>query len=259
MQPTSTPSSETRNGLSSLASPGVEDAQILIVEDHRATRTFLADNLAADGFDPIEAETARDAWRLLETRAPDLAIVDLGLPDRDGLELLQEVRDCDRVAGRVNPHLPMLILSGRGSELDRVRGFERGCDDYLVKPYSYPELRARVNALLRRSHGRPRAGRLRVAALELDPVSRQVWLHGEPVGLSKKEYALLRALASDPSRVFTRDELLRGVWGYRSLVPTRTLDTHAHRLRRKLCSRGDTFVINVWGVGYRLVDGGIGD
>lgn len=233
-------------------------AMILIVEDHRATRTFLADNLSADGFELLEADCASDARRLLETRVPDLAIVDLGLPDRDGLELLREVRESDRVAGRLDPDLPLLILSGRVGELDRVRGFERGCDDYVIKPFSYPELRARVRALLRRNRRRPRAGKLRIGPLELDPVSRQVWLRGEQLELSKKEFALLRALASDPSRVFTREELLRGVWGYRSLVPTRTLDSHAHRLRKKLCASGDKFVVNVWGVGYRLVDGSIG-
>lgn len=239
---------------------GMERAQatILIVEDHDTTRSFLADNLAADGYELIEADCAQDARRLMETRVLDLAIVDLGLPDRDGLELLREVRDSDRIAGRLDPDLPLLVLTGRVGELDRVRGFERGCDDYVVKPFSYPELLARVAALLRRNRGRPRVGRLRIGCLELDPLSRQVWLHGEQLALSKKEFALLRALAADPTRVFTREELLRGVWGYRSLVPTRTLDSHAHRLRKKLCASGDRFVVNVWGIGYRLVDGSIG-
>ncbi|MBV9049081.1 MAG: response regulator transcription factor, partial [Solirubrobacterales bacterium] len=221
------------------------------------TRKFLADNLSADGYELIEADCARDARRLMETRPVDLAIVDLGLPDRDGLELLREVRESDRLVGRVDPDLPLLVLTGRAGELDRVRGFERGCDDYVTKPFSYPELLARVGALLRRNRRRPRVGRLRVGPLELDPLSRQVWLRGQQLELSKKEFALLRALASDPTRVFTREELLRGVWGYRALVPTRTLDSHAHRLRRKLCVSGDRFLVNVWGVGYRLVDGSI--
>lgn len=233
-------------------------AKILLIEDHRATRKFLADNLSADGYELLEADCARDAQRLMDTRILDLAIIDLGLPDRDGLELVREVRESDRVAGRVDPDLPLLVLTGRVGELDRVRGFERGCDDYVIKPFSYPELLARVAALLRRNRRRPRLGRLRIGPLELDPVSRQVWLRGEQLSLSKKEFALLRALASDPTRVFTREELLRGVWGYRALVPTRTLDSHAHRLRRKLSGSGDRFVVNVWGVGYRLVDGGIG-
>jgi DNA-binding response OmpR family regulator len=231
-------------------------ATILVVEDHCATRTFLADNLTADGFELLEAESIEDAERLMGTRFPDLAILDLGLPDGDGLDLLRRVRRADR-AGRADPELPMLILTGRAGELDRLRGFDRGCDEYVTKPFSYQELLARVRALLRRSSRRPNLGRLRVGALELDPASRQVWLHGEPLQLSKKEFALLRALAVEPARVLTREELLRGVWGFKTICPTRTIDSHAHRLRQKLNARGDKFVINVWGVGYRLVDGAV--
>jgi len=234
-----------------------QHATILVIEDHHATRTFLSDNLTADGFDVLEAETVSDARHLLERSFADLAIVDLGLPDGDGLELLAQVRDADRIAGRLDPDLPLLVLSGRVTELDLLRGFNRGCDDYMIKPFSYQELRARVRALLRRTRRRPGPGRLRIGSLEVDPLSRQVWLRGKPVALSKKEYALLRALAGDPTRVFTREELLRGVWGFRSLGHTRTLDSHAFRLRQKLNRDGDAFVVNVWGVGYRLVDGSL--
>jgi DNA-binding response OmpR family regulator len=232
-------------------------ATILLVEDHRATRTFLADNLAADGYEILASESATGAQRLIETKFPDLVIVDLGLPDRDGLELLRAVREADRVAARVDPDLPMLVLSGRASELERLRGFERGCDDYVIKPFSYPELHARIAALLRRTRLRPGAGRLRVGPLEIDPLSRQVWCNNELVALSKKEFSLLRALAGEPTRVFTREELLRGVWGFRSPGATRTLDSHASRLRKKLNRGGEAFVVNVWGVGYRLLDGGV--
>ena len=232
-------------------------ATIVLVEDHRPTRSFLAANLAMDGFELLEADCAADGQRLIETHYPDLAIVDLTLPDTDGLVLLRRVRDADRVIGQTDPDLPLLVLSGRGSELDRLRGFERGCDDYLVKPFSYQELVARVRALLRRTERRPGLGKLRVGVLELDPLARQVWIRGQLVELSKKEFGLLRALASEPTRVFTREELLRGVWGFRSLGATRTLDSHAFRLRKKLGRAGDRFVINVWGVGYRLVDGSL--
>jgi DNA-binding response OmpR family regulator len=232
-------------------------ATILVVEDHRPTRTFLADNLCADGFDVVEAESVSEARHGLESSFPDLAIVDLGLPDGDGLELLEQVRESDRVAARLDPDLPLLVLSGRVGELDRLRGFARGCDDYLVKPFSYFELSARVKALLRRTQRRPGTARVRIGSLEVDAVSRQVWLRGERVALSKKEYALLRALAAEPTRVFTREELLRGVWGFRAMGATRTLDSHAFRLRQKLNRGGDRFVVNVWGVGYRLVDGSI--
>jgi DNA-binding response OmpR family regulator len=235
-----------------------QTATVLVVEDHQITRRFLADNLSADGYEVIEAEDLGDARHQVETAFPDLAIVDLGLPDGDGLELLAHVRAADRIAGRLDPDLPLLVLSGRGGELDRLRGFDRGCDDYMLKPFSYHELSARVRALLRRSQRRPGTGRQRIGSLELDPLSRQVWVKGEPVSLSKKEFALLRALASEPTKVFSREELLRGVWGFMAMGQTRTLDSHAFRLRRKLNRSGDRFVINVWGIGYRLVDGGLG-
>lgn len=221
----------------------------------RGTRRFLADNLAADGYEPLEASTTTDARRLMASRMPEMAILDLGLPDQDGLDLLRELRESSACGGGLDSDLPVLILSGRATELDRVRGFARGCDDYLGKPFSYAELRARIEALLRRTRSRARLGRVRVGPLEIDPVARDVWLDGERVALSKKEYALLRALAREPARVFTREELLREVWGFQSIVPTRTLDSHASRLRRKLTTGQDRFIVNVWGIGYRLVDG----
>jgi DNA-binding response OmpR family regulator len=232
-------------------------ATILVVEDHTATRRFLADNLLADGYELLEAASAADGRRLIETDFPDLAIIDLGLPDGDGLGLLRAVRETDRISSRVDPDLPVLLVTGRGGELDRVRGFRNGADDYVVKPFSYPELVGRIDALLRRSRRRPNLGRLRVGPLEVDPMSRRVLVRGEPISLSKKEFALLRALAAEPRRVFTREELLRGVWGFKTIGVTRTLDSHAFRLRKKLNAGGDGFVVNVWGVGYRLVYGGV--
>jgi DNA-binding response OmpR family regulator len=233
---------------------------ILVVEDDRHTRTFLADNLAADGYEPIPAETAREAVRMLETRYPDLAILDLTLPDRDGLELLTQVREADGIASRIDPGLPVLVLTGRSGELHRLRAFEKGADDILQKPYSYPELRARVGALLRRNERSRHRGRLRVGGLTIDPAARSVTLNGRRVVVSQKEFALLRTLATDPTRVVPKEELLRHIWGFRvsgAHGSTRTLDSHACRLRQKLARDGDRFVVNVWGVGYRLVDGPI--
>ncbi len=238
-----------------LAGMNPTSATILIVEDHVTTRRFLADNLSADGYEPLEADTARDGRRLMSSHSPQLAIIDLGLPDRDGLELLRDVRQSDELLSPIDRHLPVIVLSGRAGELDRVRGFERGADDYLVKPFSYPELRGRIAAVLRRTCRSPSSNRLQVGPLEVDPLGREVRLAGEPIHLSKKEFALLRTLAEEPTRVFTRDELLRGVWGYLLPGTTRTLDSHASRLRRKLTRGGSAFVVNVWGVGYRLIDG----
>jgi DNA-binding response OmpR family regulator len=232
---------------------------ILIVEDDPVLSTFLADNLAADGYEPVVVETVHDGLREVQFRRPDLVVIDLGLPDGSGLDLIGRVRGADGLATRVDPRVPVIVLSGRSGELDRVRGFERGADDFVPKPFSYGELRLRIAAVLRRAERRPGLGRLTVGALEVDPAAREVLLRGSPVAVSQKEFALLRALAADPTRVMTKAELLRDVWGYRTLGTTRTLDSHACRLRNKLAVHGDRFVVNVWGVGYRLIDGPVAE
>ena len=229
--------------------------RVLIVEDHELTRRFLADNLSADGYDPLATDSVADARLLIATESPAIAVLDLGLADGDGLALLTELR---RPESELDPGLPVVILSGRATELDRVRGLERGADDYLAKPFSYPELRLRLAALLRRSDGRRGLGRISVRTLELDPRSREVWVRGEPIHLSRKEFALLALLARAPTNTYTRAELLREVWGFHtSEIKTRTLDSHAHRLRIKLSAPTDPYIVNVWGVGYRLIDPGL--
>ena len=230
---------------------------LLVVEDDAPTRTYLADNLTADGFELIVAETGPEALRLMQVRPPDLAVVDVGLPGSSGLDLISAIRSADGVATRINPELPLVIVSGRGTELDRLRGFERGADDYVLKPFSYAELRERIRVLLRRAGRLPRLGRIRVGDLEVDPASREVFLRGRRLRVSQKEFALLKALAAEPTRVFTKDELLRDIWGFCDLGATRTLDSHACRLRQKLQCEGDRFLVNVWGVGYRLIDGAV--
>ncbi len=236
-----------------------EPPAILIVEDDVPTCTFLADNLTADGYDVVCAASLADALRTLEHAGVDLAVVDVGLPDGSGLELIRKVREAGGPGSRIDPRLPLVVVSGRAGETDRVRGFERGADDFVAKPFAYGELRLRVAALLRRSRERRADGRLRVGELRLDPLAREVRVRGVRVTLSQKEFALLRTLASDPTRVWTKAELLRDVWGFRALGATRTLDSHACRLRQKLATQGDRFVVNVWGVGYRLVDGEVAE
>ena len=228
---------------------------VLLVEDDPVLRSFLSENLAADGFDPVEAGTAADGLRALEYKRPDIALVDLGLPDGSGLDLIARVRGAGGAGSRLDPGVPLLVVTGRDGELDRLRGFERGADDYVVKPFSYGELRMRILAVLRRSRGRRGAGALRVGELEIDPLAREARLRGTRVDLAQKEFALLHALACEPMRVFTKEELLRDVWGFRAPGATRTLDSHACRLRRKLGAQGDRFVVNVWGFGYKLLDG----
>jgi DNA-binding response OmpR family regulator len=228
---------------------------VLVVEDDESTARFVADNLAADGFRVALAAEAGEALRAIEVRRPDLVVLDLMLEGaRGGLELLDRVRKADGLASRIDPSLPVLVLSGRAAETDRVRGFARGADDYVTKPFSYAELVARVRALLRRADGRLRRGTLRIGELTIDPSTRAVRLAGEPVALSAKEFALLHALAADPARVVSKAELLRDVWGYASLGATRTVDAHACRLRKKLSGASRPFVQNVRGVGYRLTE-----
>lgn len=236
----------------------IDDARstLLVIEDDPATRTFLADNLEADGYSVRVAGGVREGVHELRTQFPDLVVLDVGLPDGSGLDLVRAVRRADGPTERVDPHTPMLVLSGRGAELDRIRGIEQGADDYLVKPFGYGELRARIAALLRRSQERTSRGATRVGALVVDPLSREVWLDEQPVELSQKEFELLRVLSGEPTRVFTKDELVQAVWNTRSLGSSRTLDSHACRLRLKLAGTEQRFVLNVWGVGYRLLDSG---
>jgi len=231
-----------------------ETASLVVCEDDRGTLEMLCDNLAADRFGVMPAPSASDALRLCRYNHPDLLLLDLGLPDAAGLDVLREIRDADGITSRFDPGLPVIVLTGRGAEADRVRGLDCGADDYLVKPFHYAELRARIGAVLRRDRG-TREGPCRVGEIVIDPARRKVWVGEREVILSKKEFGLLRVLAGDPSRVFSKRELLEAVWGYRGPSRTRTLDSHASRLRRKLDPEATRFVVNCWGVGYRLVDG----
>jgi DNA-binding response OmpR family regulator len=229
-------------------------ATVVVCEDDEPTLELLCDHLNADRYEALPAPSASDALRLCHYKQPDLMLLDLMLPDAAGLDVLREVRTADGATSKFDPELPVIVLSGRGSELDRVRGLREGADDYLVKPVHVPELVARVAAVLRRRRG-PREGPRRVGELVIDPATRAVRVGERSVELANKEFALLRALASDPTRVFTKEELLRDVWDFRSLGRTRTLDSHASRLRRKLDPEHARFVVNCWGVGYRLIDG----
>jgi DNA-binding response OmpR family regulator len=233
--------------------------KILIVGADRAARAFLGDNLTADGYEVLEAGAVSSARRLVQQSTVDLIVVDRSLPDADGLELLRFVRDSDQLAAQVDCDLPVIVIAEQASPLDRIRGFERGCDDYLSRQdLSYTELRARIGALLRRRRRVSTVARLRVGTLEIDALARQVWVDGVAVPLASKEFSLLVTLAREPGRVFKRAELMAAVWGWSdggtTAQRTRTLDSHASRLRRKLSAHGAIYVVNVWGVGYRLID-----
>jgi DNA-binding response OmpR family regulator len=209
---------------------------LLLAEPEPATRGFLERHLRQDGFEVVEALDG-DALELLDVARPDLVLA----ADSLAADLRRRALD-----------IPIIVLGRLDSDpVDRVRAFDGGCDDYLSRPFHYEELLARIRAVLRRVSP-PARERIVVGDLMIDRAARRVIVGAAPVLLAAKEYELLLKLAGEPTRVFTKEQLLREVWGFRSLGRTRTLDSHASRLRRKLAAAGGDFVRNVWGVGYSL-------
>src|ERR1700761_8484552 len=238
-----------------MLTPREEIATIVVCEDDGPTLDLLCEHLTADRFEVLPAPSAADALRLCRYNHPDLLLLDLALPDASGLAVLREIRESEGIDARYDPRLPIIVLTGRGGATDRVRGLDLGADDYVQKPFSYDELRARITAVLRRGHNR-REAPIRIGEILIAPARRKVSVGERDVHLAKKEFTLLRVLASDPTRVFSKDELLRDVWGFSAPAgKTRTLDSHASRLRRKLDPEAQNYVINCWGIGYRLVEG----
>lgn len=214
---------------------------------------FLTENLRDDDFTVLTAATGAEAIELLGRARPDLVLLDVVLPDMSGYDVCRLVRSGDAVNDPWDPDLPIIMLSAKAEHTDRVRGLNRGADDYVTKPFHYPELLARIGAVLKRVSRARDAHRLAYGDLVVNVLSREVTVAGMRVEVSAKEFALLATLAADPDRVFTKRELLQTVWDFRSPGRTRTLDSHASRLRQKLARHSDEgWIANVWGVGYRL-------
>ena len=219
---------------------------VVVVEDDPAIADVQRRYLSASGYGvhtERDGSAGLDAIRRLR---PVAVVLDVGLPSLDGVEICRTLR-------AEGDWTPILFVTARDDEVDRVLGLELGGDDYLTKPFSPRELVARVKSVLRRQSGPPEPV-LELGRVRLDETRREVTVDGAIVSLTATEFDLLAKLASDPTRVFPKDELLRDVWGYRSIGRTRTLDSHASRLRRRLAEATETpYVINAWGLGYRLM------
>jgi DNA-binding response OmpR family regulator len=231
----------------------VAEQTVLVVDDEPRIVEFLSENLAADDYSVLSAANGEEALEVLGRTRPDVVLLDVVLPGISGYEVCRRVRESDRVNDPWDPAIPIIMLSAKAESTDRVRGLQRGADDYVTKPFHYPELLARIAGLIKRVQRIDESHLLRVDDLVVNTLSREVTLGGNLIHLSVKEFQLLATLAGEPGRVFSKRELLETVWDFRSPGRTRTLDSHASRLRQKLGEHSDeAWIVNIWGVGYRL-------
>ncbi len=226
--------------------------KILVIEDEPDIRKLVQYNLTQEHFNVVEAEDGEQALSLLQREKPNLVILDLMLPGLSGLELCKLLRQRSDTS-----RLPILMLTAKAGETDRIVGLEMGADDYLAKPFSPREMVARVRAILRRAESKPAsetAVSYEKGPLKIDFSTYEVFVRGKPVKLTLKEFELLRFLVQNPSRVLNRDQLLDRVWGGETFVTPRTVDVHIRRLRKAIekDDRKPKWILTVRGVGYKL-------
>jgi two-component system phosphate regulon response regulator PhoB len=224
--------------------PGNPRSTILVVDDEAEICDLVSYNLAREGYRVIAENDGASGLERIFKSPPDLVVLDLLLPKLSGLEVLDAIRGETRTR-----RLPVLVLTARGTEMDKLVGFERGADDYLTKPFSPKELVARVNAILRRSRGEEREAVTTVGPVRFDPERHQVFVRERELRLTPTEYRLLEYLLERPGRVFSREQLLDKVWGLGYFGETRTVDVHVRRLRAKL-GKDSGLVRTVTGIGY---------
>jgi DNA-binding response OmpR family regulator len=245
--------SRTKTDTRRQALPMPDSSTILLVDDEDAVQKLLAFPLERDGFRVVQARDGEEALARFAEERVDLVVLDLMLPKLDGLEV------CKRL--RASSSVPIIMLTARDDELDKVLGLELGADDYITKPFSIREFRSRVRALLRRASTPPPAAddeeAIEADGLKIDLAKRDVEVHGKPVLLTYVEFELLRTLAAHPGRVYTREMLLQALWGGSDYREPRTIDVHVRHLREKLEAdpREPQFILTVRGVGYRFRSG----
>lgn len=223
---------------------------ILVIDDEERIRHLVRMYLEREGYSVEEAENGREALDKFRKRDYSLLIIDLMMPEIDGWRVCREVRE--------SSDIPIIMLTARGEEFDRVLGFELGADDYLVKPFSTKELVARVKALLRRTGGSfvGNSSNLVFGPLKIEKDKHQVLIHDEPIALTPREFELLYFLAKNSGRVFSREQLMETVWGYDFYGDARTVDTHVKKIREKLSHpEVRSMLATVWGVGYKFDPG----
>lgn len=231
---------------------GNEEVNLLVVDDEDRIRRLLKMYLEKEDYTITEADDGEKALSLALENDYDLILLDLMLPKMDGIEVAKELRE--------HKNTPIMMLTAKGEEMNRIQGFEAGADDYIVKPFSPREVVLRVSAVLKRTHSEKEKEQLNpnlivTSNIEIDNQSHRVLAGGNPVNLTPKEYDLLLYLVQSPNQIFGREQLLREVWKYEFFGDLRTVDTHIKRLREKLTKQSETaakMIVTVWGLGYKF-------